>query len=67
MGKQTEQISTDTFFTKVPDHWSRRKGVPLAMKVIVAYLLVAWTAVRLVKKSITVQPCTRHLQNANYF
>jgi len=38
MGKQTEQISTDTFFTKVPDHWSRRKDVPLAMKVIVAYI-----------------------------
>jgi hypothetical protein len=38
MGKNAEENSTDTFFTRVPHTWSKRKDVPLAMKVIVAYI-----------------------------
>jgi SOS-response transcriptional repressor LexA len=38
MGKTAEENSKSTFFTNVPDYWSNRKGVPLAMKVIVAYI-----------------------------
>jgi len=38
MEKTTEENSTGTFFTKVPDYWSRRKDVSLAMKVTVAYI-----------------------------
>lgn len=38
MGNTVKENSTGTFFTNVPDHWSARKDVPLAKKVIVAYI-----------------------------